>query len=840
MRHPLRVLLIEDIESDALLLVDRLRLGGYEPDWRRLDTLPEVRSALSEAAWDIILCDNTLLSFRSLDVLELMRELGLDWPLIVVSVRMSEAETVAAMRAGARDYIRKESMARLVPAIVRELRDTQIRKERQAALEEIRLVQSIASAISETSDVHLALGSVLRQVCTSCRWGLGQAWLLSGDNGALECSPAWHGDAPGLEKFRQASLAMKYPASIGLPGSVWPDRKPVWRRDCSSESDEARAPLAAASNLRTSVGVPVLAGEKVVAVLEFFRMEAMDEDERFIGLISTLAAQLGPFIHRKQAEDALRKNEEMFRRLCDCSPFGILVTDEKGLCIFTNPRCRKILGVSLVQSLEKGWFRWVHPDDHSTLVQQWSATVAAGRELSSEFRIKTDDRQIWARLRSSMMVPEQRQAGGYVVTIEDISEQKQMEAQFLQAQKMESIGRLAGGVAHDFNNLLTAINSFARLAQDSLPPDSQASGDIGMVLKAADRAANLTRQLLAFARREVISPQVLNPNALLPDLERMLTRLIRENISLQVKLGNQVGSVNADPSQLEQVLINLVVNAADAMPDGGRLIIETANAELSAAMVGATPGAGPGQYIALTVTDTGTGMPDEVKAHIFEPFFTTKEQGKGTGLGLATVYGIVKQNGGHIEVSSQLGEGTSFRVYLPRVAAGPPPEGGGSQTEILTKGSGNILLVEDEPQVRWLANRVLTAQGYQVMEAANGEEGLQIARQNAGLEFHLLVTDMVMPRMGGKVLAETIRLERPAVKILFMSGYSDEWVDSQHEFAEGSGFLRKPYKPEDLARKVYEMIHGGSAPGATDVPAPAEQQAASVVTARAAEFSRRD
>ncbi|MBC8003402.1 MAG: response regulator [Opitutaceae bacterium] len=828
MSHSLRVLLIEDMESDALVLVDRLRRGGYEPDWRRVDSLLEVRAVFAGAPWDIILCDNHLPSFRSLDVLSLMHELGLDWPLIVVSGRMTEAETVAAMKAGARDYIRKESMARLVPAIVRELRDTQIRKERQTAHQEIRLLQSIASAISDTSDVHLALGSVLRQVCVSCHWVLGQAWLLNGDNDLLECSPAWHGDASGHEGFRQASLALKFGASMGLPGSAWSDRNPVWRRDFSCETGDVRAPLAAAANLRASVGVPVLAGQKVVAIIEFFRAEALDPDDRFMGLITTLAAQLGHFIHQKQAEEALRKSEELFRRLCDCSPFGILVTDEKGLCIFSNPRCRKILGVSLVQSLEKGWFRWVHPDDHSTLVQQWFATVAARSELSSEFRIKTDGRQIWARLRSSMMVPEQGQGqgSGYVVTIEDISEQKQMEAQFLQAQKMESIGRLAGGVAHDFNNLLTAINSFARLAQDSLPPDSQARSDIEMVLKAADRAANLTRQLLAFARREVINPQVLNPNVLLLDLERMLTRLIRENITLKVKPGDQVGSVNADPSQLEQVLINLVVNAADAMPAGGRLTIETANAELSAAAVGQTSGAGPGQYIALTVTDTGTGITDEVKAHIFEPFFTTKELGKGTGLGLATVYGIVKQNGGHIEVSSQVGEGTSFRVYLPRVAAVLPPEARSSQTEFRPKGSENILLVEDEPQVRWLAKRVLTAQGYQVTEAANGEEGLQVARQNAGVEFHLLVTDMVMPRMGGKMLAERIRLERPLLKVLFMSGYSDEWVDNQQEFEEGSGFLRKPYKPEELVRKVYEMIHNSPAPKTNAIRPPGEQTAA--------------
>ena len=837
MNHPLRVLLIEDMESDALVLVDRLRRGGYELDWRRVDTLPEVRAMLSESPWDIILCDNNLPSFRSLDVLALMHERGLDWPLIVVSGRMTEAETVAAMKAGARDYIRKESMARLVPAIVRELRDTEIRKERQAAHEEIRLLQSIASAISDTADVHLALGSVLRQVCTSCHWAVGQAWLLTGDNDQLECSPAWHGDVSGLEKFREASLGMKFAASMGLPGSVWSDRNPVWRRDYSSESREARALLAAAANLRASVGVPVLAGQKVVAIIEFFRTEAMEPDERFIRLISTLAAQLGPFIHQKQAEDALRKSEELFRRLCDCSPFGILVTDEKGLCIFSNPRCRKILGVSLVQSLDKGWFRWVHPDDHPTLIQQWFATVAAGREFSSEFRIKTDGQQIWARLRSSRMIPEESQAGGYVVTIEDISEQKQMEAQFLQAQKMESIGRLAGGVAHDFNNLLTAINSFARMAQDSLPPASQAHGDIEMVLKAADRAANLTRQLLAFARREVINPQVLNPNALLLDLEKMLTRLIRENITLEVKLGDHVGSVNADPSQLEQVLINLVVNAADAMPAGGKLIIETANAELSAAVVGKTSGAGPGRYIALTVTDSGTGIPDDVKAHIFEPFFTTKEQGKGTGLGLATVYGIVKQNGGQIDVTSRMGEGTSFRVYLPRVADALPPEARRSQTQTQPKGSENILLVEDEPQVRWLAKRVLTVQGYHVVEAANGQEGLQVARQNAGIEFHLLVTDMVMPQMGGKMLAEKIRLERPSLKILFMSGYSDEWVDAQDEFAEGCGFLRKPYKPEELARKVYEMIHNGPAVESVTNPHPVDP-VARLETANPTESSR--
>ena len=379
------------------------------------------------------------------------------------------------------------------------------------------------------------------------------------------------------------------------------------------------------------------------------------------------------------------------------------------------------------------------------------------------------------------------------------------EAQLLQAQKMELVGRLAGGVAHDFNNLLTVVSLYSQLALNSLDATHPLRHDLEEIRKAGERAATLTRQLLAFSRRQVLEMRVLNLNEVLEGLSKMLPRLLGEDIAVEMSLAPDLGRTRADPGQIEQVVVNLAVNARDAMPNGGRLILETANVTLDERYAQKHAGAIPGDYVLLAVSDTGSGMSAEVKAHLFEPFFTTKGVGKGTGLGLATVYGIVKQHQGHISVYSEPGQGTTFRVYLPRVKEEAEVSAPTVKASAMPRGSETVLVAEDEWAVRGIAVRVLKGLGYTVLEASNGTEALQVALA-PGQKIDLLLSDVIMPEMNGKALAERFAVLWPGLKVLFVSGYTDETIARQGILDEGRAFLPKPFSPEALARKVREVL----------------------------------
>jgi len=388
---------------------------------------------------------------------------------------------------------------------------------------------------------------------------------------------------------------------------------------------------------------------------------------------------------------------------------------------------------------------------------------------------------------------------------QDKAERKQLEQQLRQAQKMEAIGQLTGGIAHDFNNMLTVIIGYSELMLRSLGADDPMRDEVNEIREAGERAAALTRQLLAFSRKQVLQPKVLDFNAVLTNMDRMLQRLIGEDIALVAVPAPGIWRVYADPSQIEQVMMNLAVNARDAMPQGGKLTIETANVELDDAYARDHASVRPGSYVMLAVSDTGCGMNRETQARIFEPFFTTKEPGKGTGLGLSTVYGIVKQSGGSIWVYSEPGRGTTFKIYLPRgeaVAEAVEPSREAART---VRGSETILLVEDDNAVRALVRSTLQAHGYTVQEAPHGKHAIQVCEQHAA-PIHLLVTDVVMPEMGGREVAERLKPSRPNMKVLFMSGYTDKAIVHHGELDPGTAFLQKPFTPDALARKVREVL----------------------------------
>jgi nitrogen-specific signal transduction histidine kinase/ActR/RegA family two-component response regulator len=407
-----------------------------------------------------------------------------------------------------------------------------------------------------------------------------------------------------------------------------------------------------------------------------------------------------------------------------------------------------------------------------------------------------------------------REAAGQVsfaiAMVEDISERRQLETQFIEAQKMEVVGQLASGIAHDFNNILLVIMGCNDLVAEGLGPGNPLHEFAGEIRNAADRAARLTQQLLVFSRKQTVQPVVLDLNAVVQDMDKMLRRLIDDHVEMTIVSEKHLGHIKADAGHLGQVLMNLVINGRDAMPDGGRLTITTRNVTLDESQARTNKNASPGDYVMLSVEDTGVGMTDEVKRHLFEAFYTTKPSGKGTGLGLATCQAIVEQCGGHISFSSDVGKGTTFRTYFPRVAEPLDSDTRLIKAGPLPRGTETLLVVEDDPAVRHLARGVLEAQGYEVLSAANGQDALRVMHEHKGAPVRLVVTDVMMPLMGGKAMAEWLKTTYPELQILFTSGYTDNTIAHHGVLDAGVEFLAKPYTPATLVRKVRALLDANS------------------------------
>jgi two-component system, cell cycle sensor histidine kinase and response regulator CckA len=516
---------------------------------------------------------------------------------------------------------------------------------------------------------------------------------------------------------------------------------------------------------------------------------------------------------QKQIEEALRRSEQLHRNIFDFAPIGIYQSRRDGSLITANPKLAEILGYDSPEELLRVNFGEVYANaaERERLLARYGEAVKALR-IELEWKRK-DGTRIWVDV-NVHSIRDERGESIFEGFVQDRTEQHRgederhaLEQQLAQSQKIEAVGQLAGGIAHDFNNLLTAITGYTELLLSSLAADDPRRSHAEQVRRSAQRATSLTQQLLAFSRRQVLEPKTLNLNDVVSGIEEMLRRLIGEHIELKTRRAPDLWPVRADPGQLEQAIMNLVVNARDAMPGGGRLSIETANAELDPAYAGAHMPVEPGGYAMVAVTDSGTGMTPEVRARLFEPFFTTKEQGKGTGLGLSTTYGIVKQSGGYIWCYSEPGTGTTFKIYLPRAdeAAAPAPQAAPASAAVAVTAQETILLVEDEPEVRSLVQRLLKMQGYTVVAAANADEALAIIRDFKG-HIDLMVTDVVMPGMSGRQLAERLAKILPDLKVLFVSGYTDDAIVHHGILDPGTAFLQKPFTPQTLARKVREVI----------------------------------
>jgi two-component system, cell cycle sensor histidine kinase and response regulator CckA len=523
-----------------------------------------------------------------------------------------------------------------------------------------------------------------------------------------------------------------------------------------------------------------------------------DDDRRILGII---ASAIGNEDTRKQAEAELNR----LMTAIEQTPESVVITDTQGRILYVNPVFEKVTGYTRAEAIGQNPRLLKSNRQESSFYRELWAKINAGEVWRGRFVNKKKDGTLYTE--DAVIAPVRDGKGAvtnYIAIKRDITHELELEGQYRQTQKIDSIGRLAGGVAHDFNNILAVICGHTDLALAQLSPDAPLRSNLECIQESAERAANLTRQLLAFARRQVIEPRRINLNELIVNLNKMLHRLIGEDIKLVTQTAADLNQVRADPGQIEQVLLNLVVNARDAMPDGGTLTIRTDNVTFDEDYARRHL-ITPGDYVMVSVADNGVGMTEEVKQHIFEPFFTTKEQGKGTGLGLATCFGIIQQSNGHIRSESHLGKGTEFRFYLPRVE-GPEESASARETPVsLPQGTETILLAEDETSLRQLMARVLRTQGYTVLEAADGHQALTLAQAN-GTKIQLLITDVIMPGLSGKTLAEWLGQVNPATRVLFISGYINNNAVRDAMSKPGTFFLQKPFNPLELTKKVREAI----------------------------------
>ncbi len=602
----------------------------------------------------------------------------------------------------------------------------------------------------------------------------------------------------------------------GAEGRAVAEERSVWTPDVLADPKislpEWARDAVRAAGFRSVLAMPLKAGDKVIGVLGLGDGPDRTYTEDELALLAAFAGQGAAALENSALYRQIRDALDFLQSVTEHSPDAIVTTDREGRVTFFSRGAESMFGCRAAEMIGTS-VAGLYPGgiEEARLIRRRLVEEGPLRGYETGF-LARDGRCIDVSASIAMLRDPAGAEVGTLGVLKDIGERRRLEEQLRQSQKMEAVGRLAGGIAHDFNNLLTVIAGRAHLILSRLRPEEPIHRDASLVRSTADRAASLTQQLLAFGRKQVLQPQVLDLNDVVRSMEPMLGRLIGEDVDLTVVSVQELGRVKADPAQIEQVIVNLVVNARDAMPEGGRLTLETADVELDAVSARRQFSVPAGSYVMLAVSDTGMGMDEATRTRVFEPFFTTKEPGKGTGLGLSTVYGIVKQSGGEIQLYSEVGRGTSFKIYLPRVVGAAAEERRPAPAN-LPRGEETVLLVEDEPDVRDLTREILEAGGYTVLQACDPQDAMLIAERHAA-PIHLLLTDVIMPRQSGRALAERLRPLRPELQVLFMSGYTNEAIVRHGVLEPGTLFIQKPFTPEALGRKVREALDlvGGSAP----------------------------
>jgi two-component system cell cycle sensor histidine kinase/response regulator CckA len=926
MSIPIQVLILEDREADVKLVLHELRRAGLPVIWSRCATRADFLANLDPPP-DVILSDYSMPQFDARAALELLQERGLDVPLIVISGTIGEDTAVEIMKHGASDYLLKDRLGRLGPAIRQALEQRQLREERRLALERLsesekRFVTFMdhlpgAAFLKDAAGRHLYVNATFEKMLGKDRSGwLGRtneqlfaaatAFQLShndrlvlqtqrplqtietiehddalrhylvvkfpvaadGNGGTLvagigvEVTDRIRAEESLREQMRLARLSadvglaltrhsplkdmlrvcadallrnlgavavriwtcapgaatLELAASAGLAprgaeesvpfgatgiGLAAQSRQGLFSNDVLHDARLQNGTWFKRESLVSLASVPLLVDERLVGVFAVYARKPLSQASHDV--LQVVANQMAVGIERKQSEDALRASEERYRRIIETTAEGVWTFDAQGRTTYVNDNMARMMGQTVADMLGQPLTTLLMEEDRPRAEAQLER-LRQGIAEQFDFKVHRGDKKtLWLMIAATPIFDTAGRYAGALLMCSDVTERKRLEEQYRQAQKMEAIGRLAGGVAHDFNNLITIITGCGDLALGKLSAEHPGRELIREIMGAGDRAAALTRQLLAFSRQQVLEPRVLDLNLVIADVEKLLRRMIGEDIELNTVLDAELGHVKADPGQLQQILMNLAVNARDAMPQGGKLTLETCNVVLDDNYTRLHPEAQPGRYVMLAVSDTGIGMDSSIRVRVFEPFFTTKDPGKGTGLGLATVYGIVKQSGGAINLYSEVGHGTTFKIYLPRVDEPLSPAASVAAPARPPRGTETVLLVEDDDSVRLLSRHILQLFGYRVLEAGNVDEAITAAQSHEG-PIHLLLTDVVMPGGGGRHVAEVVTELKPGIKVLYASGYTDDAVVRYGILRAEAAFLQKPFTAASLASKVREVL----------------------------------